>query len=259
MPNIRMTSVRSLLIELIANERRLATATGFLASHGGLIYLITNWHVVTGRHAQTREVLSSNNAVPDSLRVWHNDADMLGCWTPYTMPLYTDDGDPLWLEHPVHGHHVDVVALPINPDRDIATYAYDPSNPGAAVLASPSNPVSIIGFPFGLSGSGRTAIWTQGTIASEIELDFEDLPCFLVDSRTRTGQSGSPVLLYRVGSYLRDDGGVEFVVGEIERLEGVYSGRINSESDLGRVWKRSALVEILEARQSGPYPTLSHL
>jgi Trypsin-like peptidase domain len=251
-----MASVRSLLIEATANGSRLGTATGFLVQHDGSACLVTNWHVVTGRRPDNGVPLSATGAVPDSLTVWHNAAGFLGRWIAKQMPLLGPDDDPLWFEHPTHGRRVDAVALSIDQEADVATYPYDLSNPGPAVLASPSNPVSIIGFPFGLSSSGRLAIWTQGTIASEIDFDFEDLPCFLVDSRTRSGQSGAPVLLYRVGSYLGEDGGVNLGSGEIETFAGVYSGRINAESDLGRVWKPSALLDILAAQQRGPLPTL---
>jgi hypothetical protein len=253
---IRMASVRSLLIEAITNDNAIATATGFVVSHDGSHYLVTNWHVAAGRRPGDGSIMSSNGAVPDHLQIWHNVADRLGAWTRRTEPLYGRDGDPLWLEHPVHGRNVDVVVLPLTVDPDVAVYPYDPRNPGLEILSSPSNVVSIIGFPFGIAGSGRLAIWIQGTIASEIDFDFEDLPCFLVDGRTRTGQSGSPVLLYRIGSYLREDGGLSLGGGEMERLVGVYSGRINAQSDLGRVWKVSALLEILDGQTHGAFPTI---
>jgi hypothetical protein len=251
-----MASVRSLLIEATASGSRIGTATGFLAQQNESLCLVTNWHVVAGRRPDDGVALSPSGAVPDSLTVWHNAANWLGRWVTKTMPLYGADDDPLWFEHPTYGRRVDVVALPVDREADVENYPYDLRDPGPAVLASPSNPVSIIGFPFGLSTSGRLAIWTQGTIASEMDFDFEDLPCFLIDSRTRSGQSGSPVLLYRIGGYLGEDGGLNLGGGEIERFEGVYSGRINAESDLGRVWKRAALSEILVAEQRGAFPTV---
>jgi hypothetical protein len=107
-----------------------------------------------------------------------------------------------------------------------------------------------------VTGGGCLAIWVSGAIASEPEIDFGDQPCFLIDSRTRKGQSGSPVLLYRVGSYLGEDGGLRLGGGEIINLIGVYSGRLNAESDLGRVWKVQAAREILTANQRGPIPRI---
>ena len=65
------------------------------------------------------------------------------------------------------------------------------------------------------------------------------------------------MILHRVGGYT-DEQGNQTLGGPIaERFVGVYSGRINDESDLGRVWKAQALVEILDGKQRGPKPALS--
>ena len=72
-------------------------------------------------------------------------------------------------------------------------------------------------------------------------------PSFLVDSRTRPGQSGSPVI------YKIKPGQTEEYKGKMYRakrsmvhLIGIYSGRINAQSDLGLVWKPHVLKEIIE-------------
>src|ERR1700694_5941230 len=85
----------------------IATATGFLYVSEGRSYFVTNWHVVTGRHADTGEPLDKNCALPDSLsislpfrrqeserppveRIW---------WGEAKVPLYQDDERrvPRWL------------------------------------------------------------------------------------------------------------------------------------------------------------------
>lgn len=76
-------------------------------------------------------------------------------------------------------------------------------------------------------------------------------PVFLIDCRTRAGQSGSPVLAFRTGAYRKQDG--NRAMTSLSATEtaweflGVYSGRVNKESDLGRVWHVSALGELLDA------------
>ena len=45
------------------------------------------------------------------------------------------------------------------------------------------------------------AIWTRGTIASEYQLDHDGLLLFLIHSRTRQGQSGSPVVFFAVPAW----------------------------------------------------------
>jgi hypothetical protein len=115
-------------------------------------------------------------------------------------------------------------------------------------------PLSIIGFPFGDTGGGWLPIWVQGWVASEPEVDLYGLPLFLVDSRTRPGQSGSPVIAYSPGPPTALMGSVSMAGRPYERFVGVYSGRLNDESDIGRVWKWKALVEAIDGEQRGPLP-----
>jgi hypothetical protein len=44
-----------------------------------------------------------------------------------------------------------------------------------------------------------------------------------------------------------EDGGTNMFAGPVWRFIGVYSGRINPESDLGIVWKASALADLIAA------------
>lgn len=48
-----------------------------------------------------------------------------------------------------------------------------------------------------------------------------------------------------------DDGSLAFLNGPVERFVGVYSGRINEQSDMGLVWKCPALVEIIDGATRG--------
>lgn len=226
----------------------LADATAFVVERGNRAHLITNWHVVTGRRPDNGAVLSSTGGVPDELVVLHNKKGALGSWIPKVHPLYDETKEPRWLEHPRYGRRVDVVALELS-DRDgIDVHAYDLSAPGPGVAVGVAGGLSIIGFPFGVRGGGAMGVWVQGTVATEPSHDLDDLPCFLVDSRTRPGQSGSPVVVYHHagGAVPMQDGYVSIFVGPVEQFVGVYSGRISDQSDLGFVWKASAVQEIVD-------------
>jgi len=256
---IREQSVKSLLVAGRVNRKELSTATAFVVVHGGDNYLVTNWHVVAGRHPHDGRALHSSGAVPDELSVLHNVAGKLGEWRASIEPLYDEDDDPLWFEHPTHGRAVDVVALPLTKTRGVQLYPYDPSNPGPSIVYGPSEALSIIGFPFGMTGGGALGIWVQGFVATEPAVDFADLPCLLVDGRTRPGQSGSPVIAYRPSGYQTEEANIVVTGQPAERFIGVYSGRISEESDLGFVWKASALLDILNGQQRGPFPTVGSI
>ena len=51
-------------------------------------------------------------------------------------------------------------------------------------------PISIIGFPLGMSGPSRMAIWKTGHIATEPDVDYNGEPFFIIDATTRQGMSG---------------------------------------------------------------------
>ena len=200
--------------------------------------------------------MATSGAVPDSLVVLHNTANQLGSWVRRTESLYDGQGDPLWLEHPQHGRKVDVVALPLTQTNGVDLFPYEPANPGPPIALGPTEQVSIIGFPFGMTAGGAFGIWVQGTVASEPDVDFQGLPSLMVDSRTRSGQSGSPVIVYRPGAWQGGGALLNLGAGAAARFVGVYSGRINAQSDLGIVWKATALVAILNGQQRGPLPTV---
>lgn len=250
---IARPSVASLLIEMQTRGQPMATGTGFVVQRGASSYLVTNRHNLSGRTYPDNRPMHPSAATPDTIIILHNVAGQLGTWVPVHEPLYDASDLPLWLEHPDHGRTVDVVALPLTNLNDVELYPHDPWVTEPAVMAGVASGVSIVGFPFGLTSAGAMAIWTQGAIATEPSMDFSGLPVFLIDSRTRPGQSGSPVIFYSSGGSIpMADGGVSLTPGPVERLLGVYSGRINDQSDLGFVWKAQVVRDIIERGVRNP-------
>src|SRR3989442_2069305 len=65
-------SLVSLLLQTTCNGLPLGrAATGFIVSKDGKHYLITNWHVLAGRHPVTNKPLHHSAAVPGELIVAH--------------------------------------------------------------------------------------------------------------------------------------------------------------------------------------------
>jgi hypothetical protein len=242
---IAKPSVMSLLIEMRFNGQTLSTGTAFLTNSKKGPLLITNRHNVTGRNQDTGQCLSPTGGVPNEILVLHNAKGKLGHWVQRVEPLFIGDA-PRWIEHPQMGANADFVALPLSATNDIEIYPYElnaSAQPDIAVRVA--EVVSVVGFPFGMTGGGVSAIWATGFIASEPEMP--DRSVFFIDCRSRQGQSGSAVIAYRGGGAVTmRDGSSSFFGGPVFRLLGVYSGRINAESDLGIVWKASAIRELVE-------------
>lgn len=254
-------SIQSLFLSIRARGEQLSTATGFVVKHLERPFLVTNGHVLSGRHAKTGELLSSSGAVPDAIEIAHNGAGW-GNVVKVTEPLY-DPEDPdhedsharvaRWTGHP-EGPVVDVAVLPLTKLDGVTLIPHKlPTLPTHDVVMEVTSELSVVGFPFGLTHANKLGIWTRGTVATEYYVDYEDRPCFLIDARTRGGQSGSPVLYFTTDSrnvQFRGDvypGGR----GSYSQLLGIYSGRINANSDLGYVWRPKAIAETLAGAQLG--------
>lgn len=246
--NIEKPSVQSLLIEMRFQSQPISTGTGFLVETSKGVSLVTNRHNVTGRHQDTGKPLSPTGAIPDEMVIVHNKKDSLGQWITRLERLVDSDNNGIWHEHPSLGSDADIVALLLTEQDDIEVIPYDIQNTGPDVRIGPSDSVSVVGFPFGIRAGGALAVWATGFMASEPEVDFRGQPVFLIDCRSRSGQSGSAVIAHRSGGAVAmKSGSTAMFAGPITKFLGVYSGRINTESDLGIVWKASALRDLIGA------------
>jgi hypothetical protein len=154
---------------------------------------------------------------------------------------------PLWIEHPRLGDRADIAVLPLTAVDDVEIFPYELAD-GPTLVYRPSDAVSVVGFPFGMQAGGSLAVWTTGFVASEPQVDYNGLPIFLVDCRTRNGQSGSAVIVHRNGGWVTmEDGQPRLLQTPATRFVGIYSGRINEESDLGMVWKAQAVAEAVNS------------
>lgn len=180
--------------------------------------------------------------------------------------LYENDepikSEKLWFEHLGFNSKIDVAAIDITDYcKNSCNVIFDVNDKDCIVKNSSfqfekhinynfnfkvTDDVYIVGFPFSYMSTSRDGylpIWTKGTIASEYnkklivpldaiykENEYIEVPGFLVDAKTREGQSGSPVI-----SMIKDN----------TILLGIYSGRTNKNIDLGYVWKAELIDEII--------------
>jgi hypothetical protein len=170
--------------------------------------------------------------------------------------LYDENGQPKWVEHPTLRNRVDAIALYIgNDDGDISCFTIDDLKDQDTYRddfeLSPGQDVFILGFPFSDSPTANIPIWKRGTIASEPDFDIGGVPKIYVDTATRQGMSGSPVIA-QISSIWTPKGktGVgDAIIGIGRKFIGIYSGRIGADDEfkaqLGIVWKSSAVDEII--------------
>jgi hypothetical protein len=233
-----------------------SSATGFvLRDATGAPYLITNRHVVTGQNSLNGlKQLDFPRAI-SGLRVAMHKAGPLGTWMPVALRLGDQDGQPYWLEHPVYRSGMDVIALPLGEDLEkggLDLMAYPRTEPNSRMELGTE--LQVIGFPVGfdpIHDGAPLGVWTRGTIAWPPSLPWRSLPAFLIDCRSRRGQSGSPVIFAASEFTPYRDASGSITTGPMHEFIGVYSGRIHKDSDIGVVWKRGAVREIIESKMFG--------
>jgi len=248
---INVNSIKSIYLEACFDNQKLANATGFLVKNNNNdIYLITNRHVVTGRNNETNECLDKKySAIPNKLNIWFPYLENnYYVWKNISWDLYDKKENSIWLEHPLYKENVDVVAINLG-KFDKLTFLHSLNSEYKPIV---TENVYIIGYPFGFNvnpENGKYAIWSSASIASDPDLDLningKQLPAFLVDAKTRQGQSGSPVIYHSSNGFDRQSNGFAVYGGPITHEIGIYSGRINKDSDLGYVWKWSLIKDIV--------------
>lgn len=237
-------------------QTNLSTGTSFIWRHGDDDYLITNWHNVSGKNPRTGEHLSKTLAEPDRVHVLLHDLKSLGRRRPAEIFLNRADGSPVWYEHPVHRKKVDVVAIPLKgkvKQNVLPINEMDSINLNFQI----ADDVFILGYPLGIDVH-NLPIWKKASVASEPNVPIDELPQFYIDTASRPGMSGSPIIKRTRGNAQLDDGSIAIVAGGSmtgTRFVGIYSGRITSidslDEQLGIAWHSSVISEIVSAKIEG--------
>jgi hypothetical protein len=272
-----------------------ALGTAFLFWSGAEHYLVTAWHNLTGRNFVTKQSIAKWHPVTIEVELpieisaheiehedFRGDLGVQKC----VVQLYANGERPVWLVDEKLGSAVDIAVIPISTiaeqyksqDREVSnclnllnkTPEYTTYHKQRIRFLSHSKPdfkgslhvtddVFAIGFPSGVSGGLGSAIWKKGSIASEPEFDFGKRRCFLIDSATREGLSGSPV----VGRYLNPsiaiEGSEATIIGNRLGFCGVYTASLIDpavehrlfSAQLGIVWKISIIDDIITKGKVG--------
>lgn len=238
----------------------LSSGTGFIYELEGSAYLITNWHNVSGRNPFTGVCLSKTLAIPDIISTLFRAKDQPANCHREEIKLYRDEQltEAAWFEHPTHGRSVDVVALPI-PSAIADKYKLLPINSiefDTKYETEVADDAFVIGYPFSDVTYLQLPIWKRASIATEPDVNVDQLPKLLIDTATRSGLSGSPVIMQRVGIHGMSGPAItgDTLIGRIRSFLGVYSGRIGEDelkAQLGIVWKAQVIEEIIQGKTYG--------
>jgi hypothetical protein len=128
---------------------------------------------------------------------------------------------------------IDVAALPLDYESLKGKVTLLPANeaaPGKIAIMIGMD-VFILGYPFG-SKPRAFPVWKRGSIASEPDLVRLTTGYYLVDTASRPGMSGSPVILRSWSNHVLESNAWTTKNDQlpIDRIIGVYSGRLRPEN-----------------------------
>jgi len=186
-------------------KRPVGSGSGFFRRYQERYWLITNWHVLTGRHPDSPQTLLEG--FPDSpthfelVLPQRDDPNHFVPSAPF--PLY-DQGKPLWTEGTALGSRadliVDLATVPFEfSDSDMPLFECVDDFLDESLMLRVGRDVLIVGYPFGIRAENPHAIWKRGFVASEPAILIGGQPKFLIDSPGRPGMSGSPVFMIKAG------------------------------------------------------------
>jgi hypothetical protein len=240
MTKIDPFSLTAVPVEQCANGKPFGVATAFVWKRGAQHYLITNWHVVTGRHAQTGKL--ETIVQPDMIRAHFNTRLMDFGKQQIDISIRDHNNRPRWYAHPMRGRGSDVVAIPLPISRDDPVVNFYPINTlksEADLAVRIGMDVFILGYPFGYSPPGFP-VWKRGSIASEPDLVHFGPGYHLVDTASRPGMSGAPVILRSWGMHYLEGDAISSDSTPQSKFIGVYSGRLHThektDAQIGMVW-----------------------
>lgn len=241
-------------------DKVLSSETGFIYKSDSKYYLITNWHNVSGRNPFTGEYISNNQAIPDIFSTMFRDKEQPANCLRKQILLYNDEDmlSPIWLVHPDNKEKVDVVAIPLGSEivDEFRLFPITDIQFDNDFRSEVSDDVFVIGYPFSNVTYLQMPIWKKGSIVSEPDINLDNTPKIFIDTATRPGISGSPVIFQRIGIHGYDGKAVSdnVSIGRIRGFLGIYSGRVGKDefkAQLGIVWKGDVINEIIEGAVLG--------
>lgn len=228
-------------------DQVLSCGTAFCLRDSDNLFLLTNRHNVTGRHQETGSPLSKTCAVPDMATFTYRCAADPNRVIEYDQPLYDASGGANWIEHPFLQQEADIACFRVDiPEPHRPLILNEAANHSMQIYTGTD--VFVVGFPIGY-GTFDLPIWKRASVATPPNIDVDNKPIMLVDTASRPGMSGSPVLAYARGTYY-DGNSVIVLNGYAASIVGMHSGRIlhanDLDSQLGIVWKEKALLETIK-------------
>lgn len=252
---------------------------------------VTGRHSSTLEPLHQQSALPNNLVAYIACKHWNTTTDVAFCRRPFTIPI-EDETSTHYYVHPQEWPRIDVVAIPIDPEASYDSEYVHPNGEKISIQlpmrmdasgnglssdieciqdAEPasqqersllesnlevSEELFILGYPKGIIDIYGQPLWKRATVATQPHLGWNRQKQFLVDCASREGMSGAPVLFHSKSGLISSVGCLTIGDDPVSLFHGIYVGRIGNVSDfeaqVGTVWQRSVVDEIIESKIAAP-------
>jgi Trypsin-like peptidase domain len=266
-PPIHASSLAVTPIEVLdLNGNRFCHGTGFAYRRDESVYLVTAWHVVSGRNFFDGK-LNSNGLIPNQLKIYipsfsQSDETLTVSSNPFELKLSEKAVAALTKPPEPFGFPVDVAVakLPIETTKS-GSFTSAGMNDfkwgigerlGTPIQSTVGADIFVLGYPLSTYEELRTPIWKRGSLATEPSLKVTPEGSFLVDVNSAQGMSGGPIIR-RVTTFTadnKDNGYIQEFYDEM--VLGIYSGRALAQKEtsfvLGYGWPIDLVHKIIDEK-----------
>jgi len=228
--------------------------SGFFWLNNSRLFIVTNWHNVTGLNSIDGSRLGSFTPSHVSVLFYGHKTNGPAAVHPkierhrVVVPLYNEEHEPQWIGHS-SSPTVDVVAIPFPPFETSAWHIVAMNRMvdfETSWKPRVMDECFIIGFPEGI----QAPIFKRGTLASDMQSGATANNPYLIDTLGNRGLSGAPVI--GKGTGILNPGGdrnvtLQSKIGTWLNFCGVYAGRMSDHgvgSQLGRVFPPEVVREL---------------
>ena len=245
MIELNQFSLTTIPLEQYFNNTRLGQGTGFVWKQQEQHYLVTNWHVLSMRDFFTGANLRKDAGRPNRLRTLFN--IKTGSFDKERGILRSETATTGHSGLCTQGNVLMLRPAPFTGPEGVALYPLnDLANTPLRIKIGME--VFILGYPFDIKRPAYP-VWKRESIASEPDLVRLVEDYILVDTASRPGMSGAPVIRQSRTDHLLETGDVVITPNTLTKFIGVYSGRVPTdhphEAQIGLVWDGSFIEEII--------------
>ena len=218
----------SYMLTQMDNDSVIGSGTGEIIHYAEKYYLVTNFHVLTGRDAKTNSNFKDSRGTVSDIAMVFQPKDNKSAFVPMVYPIYNSEGEDNFQVLKFNNQLIDIAVMPIVLPDKAAHYFFEITDLDTSTSYDSTSRLIFLGFPNGefINTWQPTKRETRGVINPQ--KDHFD-PFVFIDSSPIIGMSGGA--LYKSDSY----GGYRFF--------GVISNKVDYTKEAPKMQGRAVQIK----------------